>query len=195
MNSVLFYLGNSSVPFVRKDAGNQKNTLSLLIFLSLAALVGCANLKVYEASTGLPVKNYEVTVKTPGESEPVIAQFYIVRMVNKGKYQYEPEYYDIFKETVLSHFEAQRTMSLNMVIRILNPTGLRISLTYRARSLTEGDKDNGVTKEEIVYSGNERDVRRSIGCPVTIGQHETGLWVYRDNFLLFEFANFKYKVE
>ncbi len=143
----------------------------------------------------MPVKNYEVTVKTPGESEPVIAQFYIVRMVNKGKYQYEPEYYDIFKETVLSHFEAQRTMSLNMVIRILNPTGLRISLTYRARSLTEGDKDNGVTKEEIVYSGNERDVRRSIGCPVTIGQHETGLWVYRDNFLLFEFANFKYKVE
>ena len=166
-----------------------------MMCLSVAALCGCANVKVYEASTGSPVKNYEVTVKTPGESEPVIAQFYIVRMVNKSKYQYEPEYYDILKETVISHFEAERTMSLRMVIRILNPTGLRISLTYRTESLTEEDKDNWVTKDEVVYSGNERDLQRSIDCPMTIGQHETGLWVYRDDFLLFEFANFKYKVE
>ena len=116
-------------------------------------------------------------------------------MVNKSKYQYEPEYYDILKETVISHVEAERTMSLRMVIRILNPTGLRISLTYRTQSLTEEDKDNWVTKDEVVYSGNERDLQRSIDCPMTIGRHETGLWVYRDNFLLFEFANFKYKVE
>ena len=95
-----------------------------MMFLSVAALCGCADVKVYETSTGLPVRNYEVTVKTPGESEPVIAQFHIVRMVNKGKYEYEPEYYDILKETVISHFEAERTMSLRMVIRILNPTGL-----------------------------------------------------------------------
>lgn len=166
-----------------------------MIFLSVATLCGCSNVKVYETSTGSPAKNYEVTVKTPGESEPVIAQFYIVRMVNKGKYQYEPEYYDILKETVINHFEAERTMSLRMGIRILNPTGLRISLTYRAQSLTEEDKDNWVTKDEVVYSGNERDLQRSIDCAMTTGQHETGLWVYRDNFLLFEFANFKYKVE
>jgi hypothetical protein len=169
--------------------------LSLMIFLSVAALCGCSNVKVYEASTGSPVKNYEVTVKTPSESEPVIAQFYIVRMVNKGKYQYDPEYCNILKEMVINHFEAQRTMSLRMVIRILNPTGLRISLTYRTQSLTEEDKDNWVTKDEVVYSGNERDLQRSIDCPMTTGQHETGLWVYRDKFLLFEFANFKYEVE
>ncbi len=102
-----------------------------LIFLSVATLFGCASVKVYEASTGEPVKNYEVTLKTLGESEPVISQFYIVRMVNKGKYQYEPEYYDLLKEAVISHVEAQRTMSLWMVIRILNPTGVKISLTYR----------------------------------------------------------------
>ena len=71
-----------------------------MIFLSVATLCGCANVKVYETSTGSPAKNYEVTLKTRGESEPVISQFYIVRMVNKGKYQYEPEYYDILKEAV-----------------------------------------------------------------------------------------------
>ena len=146
-------------------------------------------------STGEPVKNYEVTLKTLGEFEPVTSQFYIVRIVNTGKYQYEPEYYDILKEAVISAIEAQRTMSLRLVIRILNPTGIKISLTYRKRSLTEEDKNNWVTKDEVVYSGNETDIQRSIDCPITAGQYETGLWVYRGGFLLFEFANFKYKVE
>ena len=172
-----------------------KRILLSLIFLSVATLFGCASVRVYDESTGEPVKNYEVTLKTLGEFEPVVAQFYIVRTVNKGKYQYEPEYYDILKEAVISHLEAQRTMSLWMVIRILNPTGTKISLTYRTRSLTEEDKDNWVTKDEVVYSGKELDIQRSIDCPMTIGQHETGLWVYREGFLLFEFANFKYKVE
>ena len=172
-----------------------KRILLALIFLSVATLFGCASVRVYETSTGEPVKNYEVTLKTIGESEPVTSQFYIVRMVNKGKYQYEPEYYDLLKEAVISHEEAQRTISLWMVIRIINPTGVNLSLTYTTRSLTEEDKDNWVTKNELVYSGKELDIQRSIDCPMTIGQHETGLRVYRDGFLLFEFANFKYKVE
>jgi len=143
----------------------------------------------------LPAKNYIVTLKTPDESEPIMAQFYIVRMVNKGKYQYEPEYYDIFKEAVISHFEAQRTTSMGMVIRILNPTGQKLSLTYKKRSLTEEDKNYRLKEDEIVYSGNERDVQRFIDCPMTTGKYETGLFVYREDFLLFEFANFKYEVK
>jgi hypothetical protein len=166
-----------------------------MIFLSLGTLFGCSTVKVYEASTGLPAKNYIVTLKTPGESEPIMAQFYIVRMVNKGKYQYEPEYYDIFKEAVISHFEAQRTTSLGMVIRILNPTGQRLSLIYRKRSLTEEDKNSHLKEDEIVYSGNGQDVQRFIDCPMTTGKFKTGLFVYRDDFLLFEFANFKYEVK
>ena len=49
--------------------------------------------------------------------------------------------------------------------------------------------------DEVVYSGNELDVLRAIDCPMTIGQHEAGLYVYREGFLLFEFGDFKYKVE
>jgi len=182
------------VPFLRDDAKNQNNTF-IPDFLECGHVFGCASVRVYEASTGEPVKNYEVTLKTLGDFEPVISQLYVVREVKKGKYQYEPEYYDILKEAVISHVEAERTLCLRMVIRILNPTGVKFSLTYNTRSLTEEDKDNWVTKDEVVYSGNELDILRSIDCPMTVGQHEAGLSVYRDGFLLFEFANFKYKVE
>ena len=172
-----------------------KRIFLYLIFLSVT-LCGCAGVS-NDASTGGPVKNYEVTLKTVSDLEPVASQFYIVRLVNKGKYQYDPEYYDILKEAVISHLEAERTLCLRIVIRILNPTGTKFSLTYRMRSLSliEGDKGNWVTKDEVVYSGKELDIQRSIDCPITAGQYETGLWVYRGGFLLFEFANFKYKVE
>jgi hypothetical protein len=163
-----------------------------------SVFVGCAGVKVYEASTGEPVRDYEVTLRTLGEFEPVTAQFHIVRMVNRGKYQYEPEYYDILKEAVISSSEAEKTMSLRMVIRITNPSGIGLSLAYRARSLPDkekADKGNWILEDEVVYSGKERDIVRSIDCPMTSGRHEAGVWVYRDTFLLFEFGNFKYKVE
>jgi hypothetical protein len=164
----------------------------------VATLCGCAGERGYKESTGEgePVKKYEVTLKTFGESEPVTSQFYIVRVVNIGESKYEPEYYDILKEAVISHhLEAETTLCLRIVTRILNPAGTQFSLIYKTRFLAEEDKDNWVAKDEIVYSGNERDILRSIDCPMTIGRHETGLCVYRDGFLLFVFANFKYKVE
>ena len=172
-----------------------KRVLLSLIFLSVATLCGCAGQRGYEEASIGRVKNYEVTLQTRGEFAPVTSQFYIVRVVNKGKYQYDPEYYDILKEAVISRLEAERTLCLKIVTRILNPTGTKFSLTYKTRSLTEEDKDNWVAKDEVVYSGNELDILRSIDCPMTIGQHETRLCVYREGFLLFEFANFKYKVE
>lgn len=179
----------------QKRMGRIKRILLFLIFLNVAALFGCASVKVYDESTGEPVKNYEVTLKTLGEFDPIEAQFHIVRTVNKGKYEYEPEYYDILKGAVISATEAQRTMSLRMVVRILNPTGRKISLTYRTRYLTEENKGTWLTEDEVVYSGSELDIQRSIDCPMTIGQHVTSLLVYRGGFLLFEFADFQYKVE
>ena len=57
------------------------------------------------------------------------------------------------------------------------------------------DKPGWISKDEVVYTGKDRDVLRFIDCPMTKGKHKVGLWVYRDNFLLFEFANFEYIVK
>lgn len=181
----------ASLFLFRKKSKSAKLFSYLVLAVCLLAMPGCTKVELYESSTGMPARNYEIIMQTPGELEPVTAKFHIVRTVNAGNHRYIEEYYDIYKDMVISRAEAERTMSLRLMIHILNPAGLNLSLNSRKQSL----EDRGSRKIDVLHSGREQDILKFVDCPMAIGQHKAGLLVYRDKFMLFDFADFSYTVE
>ncbi len=66
---------------------------------------------------------------------------------------------------------------------------------YPDETPTPYNADGWDKSDETIYTDNDPDVRRDIDCPLTPGPHEASVYVYRDRFLLFQFASFKHNVE
>jgi hypothetical protein len=164
----------------------------LLPFIAIMFLVGCATETiVYEQSTGLPARNYEIYLTSPSRSE-IKTIFHIVRTVEKSQESTVPEYLDLYREYKLPEKD---TKGLHMVIRVWNPKKdkYKVVKVIEQRPEFEWDFNRKVTE---IYNGSDEDKSFQLVCPTQKGNYRVSAAIIgSDGLPIAMYPEFKYVIK
>ncbi len=151
----------------------------LLPFIAIMFLVGCATETiVYEQSTGLPARNYEIYLTSPSRSE-IKTIFHIVRTVEKSQESTVPEYLDLYREYKLPEKD---TKGLHMVIRVWNPKKDKYKVVKVIEQRPQWEWEFKKTTTQI-YTGNDVDKSFQLVCPISKGNYRVSAAVIAEDGL------------
>jgi len=163
-----------------------KKILILLYFM----LVGCAsNIMVYESQTGLPVKNYELTISS---TYGMKTMFHIVQSKEVSKESSIPVYLNLYETYSL---DSDNTKKVEMVIRVYNPKKEKYRIYKEVKHRPPFSWNYQESKSDIYY-GNDLDKTFQLVCPVDKGNYIVSAVVLsEDNIPLSVYQDFKYVIK
>lgn len=162
----------------------------IFILIIIMVFSGCATTPiVYESSTGMPAKNYEIYMTSPSRSE-IKTIFHIVQNIETSRESYVPQYLDLYQEYKL---DSTKTKDVNMVIRIYNPKKEK----YRVIKVVESRPqwEWNFKKETIqIYNGNDVDKTFQLICPTEKGNYKVSATIVAedDGLPIAMYPEFKY---
>jgi hypothetical protein len=164
----------------------------LLPFIAILFLMGCATETiVYEQSTGLPARNYEIYLTSPSRSE-IKTIFHIVRTVEKSPESTVPEYLDLYREY---KFPENNTKGLHMVVRVWNPKKDKYKVVKVVEFRPEFAWDFERKVNEL-YNGSDEDKSFQLVCPITKGNYRVSAAVIAEDGLpIAMYPEFKYVIK